>query len=309
MSATFEATAPCRVDLAAAPEAVSVAIDRRAWCRVETGFDGVAVESKDTLQRIQAARLADLDANASVPVALVREALRAFGVDAGVRVVTQVKVPAASGLGGETALAVALVGALAQALGRDASKRDVEQVAAQVATSALGRAASVADVAASVRGGCVACDAGRGPAAVAVDPAAVEECLMLAEAGATNGAPAVVLDPEGHGSRVRAALVRRPLRRPRIGTGRRLGRPLPCARLGDSGAGAGRVAPAARRCGTAGLRRRERHGRGRRRAAGRARAGTPRGRRGRREGGIPAPLSGPGRRPRARRGEDRLKSL
>jgi galactokinase/mevalonate kinase-like predicted kinase len=209
VSATFEATAPCRVDLAAAPEAVSVAIDRRAWCRVETGFAGLAVESKDTLQRIQASRLADLDANASVPVALAREALRAFGVDAGVRVVTQVKVPASSGLGGETALAVALVGALAHALGRDASKRDVEQVAAQVTISALGRAASVADVAAAVRGGCVACDAGRGPVAVAVDPAAVEECLMLAEAGGTNGAPAVVLDPEGHGSRVQAALVRR----------------------------------------------------------------------------------------------------
>jgi len=62
VSVAFEATAPCRVDLAHGEVAVNVAIDRRAWCRVETGFAGVAVESKDTLQRLRADRVAELEA-------------------------------------------------------------------------------------------------------------------------------------------------------------------------------------------------------------------------------------------------------
>ena len=54
----FEATAPTRIDLAGGtldiwpvylfhPGAVTVnvAIDRRAWCRVETGHPGVSIES------------------------------------------------------------------------------------------------------------------------------------------------------------------------------------------------------------------------------------------------------------------------
>jgi hypothetical protein len=79
-----EATAPCRVDLAGggapglqavhAPDpgavAVSVAIDRRAWCRIETGVDGVHLESKDTLQKVSGASVAELlDRVGSSPVA------------------------------------------------------------------------------------------------------------------------------------------------------------------------------------------------------------------------------------------------
>ena len=61
-----EATAPTRIDLAGGtldiwplylyhPGAVTVncAIDRRAWCRVETGFEGVRIESKDTLRKAE----------------------------------------------------------------------------------------------------------------------------------------------------------------------------------------------------------------------------------------------------------------
>src|SRR5437868_15542620 len=59
-----EATAPTRIDLAGGtldiwplylfhPGAVTVncAIDRRAWCRVETGHTGVRIESKDKIGR------------------------------------------------------------------------------------------------------------------------------------------------------------------------------------------------------------------------------------------------------------------
>src|SRR4029079_14649353 len=61
-----EATAPTRIDLAGGtldiwplylfhPGAVTVncAIDRRAWCRVDTGHEGVRIESKDTLRKTE----------------------------------------------------------------------------------------------------------------------------------------------------------------------------------------------------------------------------------------------------------------
>ncbi len=73
MTAVVEATAPCRVDLAGGtldiwplylfhPGAVTVnvAIDRRAWCRVETGGSGVRLESKDTLQKAEGKTVAEV---------------------------------------------------------------------------------------------------------------------------------------------------------------------------------------------------------------------------------------------------------
>ena len=214
MTDTFEATAPCRVDLAAGPVAVSVAIDRRAWCRVEAGVEGLAVESKDTLQRLQVARASELD-RATGPVALVREALLALGLDAGFRVATQLRVPAGSGLGGETALAVALVGALARAAGRAPGAEEAHRLAGGVVAAATQRAAAPVDVFAARHGGCVAAgDAG--PESLHVDPAAVEECLMLVEAsesrGPADGPTAAVPeapDLDGLGERVRLALVAR----------------------------------------------------------------------------------------------------
>ena len=58
-----EGTAPCRVDLAGgAPGAVTVtvAIDRRAWCRVETGVSGVLLESRDTLRKASGRDVAEV---------------------------------------------------------------------------------------------------------------------------------------------------------------------------------------------------------------------------------------------------------
>ncbi len=214
MTGTFEATAPCRVDLAAGPWAVSVAIDRRAWCRVEAGVPGLAVESKDTLQRIQAARATELD-RATGPVALVREALLALGLDAGFRVTTQLRVPTGSGLGGETALAVALVGALARAGGRALEADEALRLAAGVVAAATQRPPAAIDVFAARHGGCVA-GGDAGPESLRIDPAAVEECLMLVEASASRGpadAPAATApetpELDGHGERVLLALIAR----------------------------------------------------------------------------------------------------
>jgi hypothetical protein len=208
--AACEATAPCRVDLSAAGPAIVVAIDRRAWCRVEKGADGVVLESKDLLLRLQAASVGELPAASSSALALAREALRALGVERGVRVATQVKVPASSGLGGETALAVALVGAVARAVGSDLGRGDLARAAAGAFAAALGRAAAPADVAAALYGGCFA-EEGGAAAAVSVDPAALEECLRLVEVGSAPGAspPPPTGEPDGHGARVRAALAER----------------------------------------------------------------------------------------------------
>jgi galactokinase/mevalonate kinase-like predicted kinase len=211
VTASFEASAPSRVDLAGAPLAVSVAIDRRAWCRVETGVAGIAFESKDTLQKVVVGRSEDLGARAGGPVALVREALRALGAEEGLRVVTQVKVPAASGLGGETALAVALVGALSRALGRELAAADLAHLAGETIASALGRPVVAADVAAALHGGCVAGGGAGKVERLDVDPAAVEECLRLVDVGAADGEPASAEELAGHGVRVRAALVERRL--------------------------------------------------------------------------------------------------
>ena len=90
-----EATAPCRVDLAGGPLdvwpiylfhpgalTVNVAIDRRAWCRAETGVEGVVVESKDTLQKTNARAVSEILGTGAG--SLVSEILRALGVESGI---------------------------------------------------------------------------------------------------------------------------------------------------------------------------------------------------------------------------------
>ena len=114
---TVEATAPTRVDLAGGtldiwplylfhPGAVTVnvAIDRRAWCRVETGIDGVRLESKDTLAKAEGRTVSEVLGAGSL--SLPAYILRALGIESGLKVVTHSRVPAGSGLGGSSALAL-----------------------------------------------------------------------------------------------------------------------------------------------------------------------------------------------------------
>lgn len=193
-----EATAPARVALAggaleglaararpAGALALQVAIDRRAWCSVETGLEGVELESKDEVRTARGRTLAELVA--SGPPSLAARALLALGVETGVRVATQAKLPASAGLGSEPALAVALVGALAEALGR---------VLAPEATASLARAALVGEAGpdAALHGGVLCLHLSGGASRVerlAVDPAKVEESLLLVDAG---GAPSTAGD-------------------------------------------------------------------------------------------------------------------
>lgn len=197
-----EATAPCRVDLAGGdldvwpaylfhPGAVAltVAIDRRAWCRVETGVEGIQIESKDALSRAAAGTVSELlDHPHLSPTARVLDAL---GAAEGLKVVTQSRVPVGSGLGGSSALAVATAAATARALGRSVDPDVLWPLVRDSEARAIGGPTGIRDYHTALRGGVVAVHLEPGQARVetlAVDPARVEECLLLVDSGA-NGPP------------------------------------------------------------------------------------------------------------------------
>jgi D-glycero-alpha-D-manno-heptose-7-phosphate kinase len=195
-----EATAPCRVDLAGGPldvwpiylfhpgaVTVDVAIDRRAWCRVETGVEGVHLESKDSLQKLSAATVSEL--LASERSSLVAQVLRGLGVESGIKVETQLRVPAESGLGGPAALAVAVAGAVSGALGRAVDPDQLWALVRDAETSSSLAPTGSRDAHAAVRGGVLAVHLDPAEVrveALAVDPARVEESLLLIDGGAAG---------------------------------------------------------------------------------------------------------------------------
>jgi len=200
VSKVVEATAPCRVDLAGGtldiwplylfhPGAVTVnvAIDRRAWCRVETGVTGVRVESKDTLQKAEGRDVSEILGEGTL--SLVAEILRALGVETGIRVITQSKVPAGSGLGGSSALAVAVAAAVARATDRTLEADDLLPLVRDAECRCIGVPAGVQDHFGAFHGGVLALHLDPGAVRVerlATDPGRVEECLLLVDAGATR---------------------------------------------------------------------------------------------------------------------------
>jgi galactokinase/mevalonate kinase-like predicted kinase len=185
-----EGTAACRVDLAGgAPGAVSVtvAIDRRAWCRVEAGAPGVRIESKDTLRKVAGHDVEEaLRKGASATVGRV---LRAMGVQTGVAVVTQCRVPEGSGLGESPALAAAVAGALARVLGTDLDREGIARIAGEPDAAEGVTAAGHGESHTAVRGGVLALHPEAGGLRVeslAIDPARIEESLLLVDAGAAR---------------------------------------------------------------------------------------------------------------------------
>ena len=180
-----EGTAPCRVDLAGgAPGAVTVtvAIDRRAWCRVETGVSGVLLESRDTLRKASGRDVAEVIEKGTLePVARI---LRALGVETGLRVVTQSRVPEGSGLGEGVALGAAVAGAVARALGRETSPEEIGRVACEAQRAGGEGPGGLPEGLTAVHGGTLALhpdDGGVRVEDLAVDPARIEESLLLVE--------------------------------------------------------------------------------------------------------------------------------
>jgi galactokinase/mevalonate kinase-like predicted kinase len=205
-----EGTAACRVDLAGgAPGAVSVtvAIDRRAWCRVEAGRGDVQIESKDTLRKVGGEDVSDA-VRKGAPATVVR-VLRAMGVEKGVGVVTQCRVPEGSGLGVSSALAAALTGALARVQGARLGRDEVARIASEA--GAPGDEAGSHESHTAVRGGVLALHpdpAGWRVETLAIDPARVEESLLLVDAAAPRvSAPRPVPAISSLASRVREALL------------------------------------------------------------------------------------------------------
>jgi D-glycero-alpha-D-manno-heptose-7-phosphate kinase len=201
MKATVvEATAPCRVDLAGGaldvwplylfhPGAVTVtvAIDRRAWCRVETGVAGVHLESKDSLQKAEGKNVSDLLGHGGL--SLVAHILHSLGIETGVRVTTQAKVPTGAGLGGSSALATAVAGAAARATGRDLAPTDLWPTLRDVETQCLGIPRGVQDYLTAIHGGVLAVHLDPGAVRVErleTDPGRVEESLILVDSGVTR---------------------------------------------------------------------------------------------------------------------------
>ena len=188
-----EATAPCRVDLAggimaAFPEsqrpagavAVGLAIDRRAYCRMQRTSGGLRLESKDTLLKIEAGSATELPSE-GVP-GLVRHLLLVLGAQAGLHVVTQARVPLDAGLGATTALAVAVLAAGSRLLGRPLPAEDLPAL-----LRGLPRPDETGAALLAAWGGVAATAIGEAPSAgerLRVDPARAEECLLLVDPGA-----------------------------------------------------------------------------------------------------------------------------
>jgi D-glycero-alpha-D-manno-heptose-7-phosphate kinase len=195
-----EATAPTRIDLAGGtldiwpvylfhPGAVTVnvAIDRRAWCRVETGHRGLRIESKDTLAHAEGANVGEVIGGGAL--ALVAFILRALGIDTGVKVVTHSRVPAGSGLGGSSALAVTVAAAASAAVRRPLPAEGLWPIVRDAEAQAIAVPTGVQDYLAAIHGGVLGIALEPGAvrtARVPTDPARVEECLLLVDAGATR---------------------------------------------------------------------------------------------------------------------------
>ena len=195
-----EATAPTRIDLAGGtldiwplylfhPGAVTVnvAIDRRASCRVEEAASGIRIESRDTLQKAEAAHVGELMGEGGL--SLVAYILHALGIESGVKVVTHSRVPAGSGLGGSSALAVAVAAAAARFTGRELGEERLWPIVRDAEAQCIRVPTGVQDYHAAIHGSVLAVHLQPGTVRVerlAVDPAAVEECLILVDAGATR---------------------------------------------------------------------------------------------------------------------------
>jgi hypothetical protein len=180
------ASAPGRIELAGSGDGprLSVALDRRALCRVAPAGDGLLLESKDLLTRTAAADRDELLSRSSGSV--VAHVLALLEAPAGLHVVTEWKLFQGSGVDGDGALALAATGALARALGRPMTADELLALAKRAAAAAGLEPAPGPD--AALRGGLVRSETTGGSATterLEVDPGRIDECLRLVDAGSS----------------------------------------------------------------------------------------------------------------------------
>jgi len=163
---------------------LSVALDRRALCRVEPIAAGLEVESKESLTKASARDTGELVERA--PGSLAAQALALLGAPAGLRVVTEWKLPAGSGIHGTAALALATTAAVSRALGQERGPSELIELAREVAA----RASRVDEHGfhAALWGGVVLTRGARGSLVgerLDVDPGRIDESLLVVDAGET----------------------------------------------------------------------------------------------------------------------------
>jgi len=178
------ASAPGRLLLSGAAPGprVSVALDRRAVCRVETGAPGIVLEAKDALTKTAAADVAELVAKA--PGSIAAHVLDLAGARTGIRVASEWKLPAGSGVDGDSALAVAATAAVARVLGRELEAEELLRLAREASRRAGRRDEDGHHEA--LRGGVVLTEGAGGrltAKGLGVDPGRIEEALLLVDAG------------------------------------------------------------------------------------------------------------------------------
>jgi D-glycero-alpha-D-manno-heptose-7-phosphate kinase len=147
----------------------------------------VRIESRDTLQKVEAAHVGELMGEGGL--SLVAYILHALGIATGVKVVTHSRVPAGSGLGGSSALAVAVAAAAARFAGRELDAESLWPIVRDAEAQCIRVPTGVQDYHAAIHGSVLGVHLQAGTVRVerlAVDPAAVEECLILVDAGATR---------------------------------------------------------------------------------------------------------------------------
>lgn len=198
-SRVAEATAACRLDLAggvlsalstgalpAGALSVALAVDRRAFARVEAGTRGVEIESKDTLLKIAAPNVSSLSKDGLA--GLVRRVLLGLELETGLRVVTQARVPFGAGLASAGALAIAVAAAAARAAGRELSAEALAAFARHADEGPGGERMEPAGAFASVLGGVTCAPLLSGPGTrLRADPARAEECLLLVDPASGPG--------------------------------------------------------------------------------------------------------------------------
>ena len=187
------ASAPGRLELSGRGEGprLSVALDRRASCRVEPIPHGLEIEAKEALTKASARDVGELLDRS--PRSLAAQALAVLGAGAGLRVVTDWKVPAGSGIHGDAALALATTAAVSVALGRESEPEALVALAREVAARAgrtddHGLHSALFGGVVLARGREGALEAER----LGVDPGRVDECLLVVDGGAPEAPRAAV---------------------------------------------------------------------------------------------------------------------
>jgi D-glycero-alpha-D-manno-heptose-7-phosphate kinase len=196
----IESSAPTRIDLAGGTidiwplylfhrgaQTVNAAIDLYARCRIETGGKGYTIESRDTGLRIQAATLAELEADRSLE--LLSRLVYLFAPPPGLTITTESAAPPGSGLGGSSTLGIALSGALNELTGRGYGREQIQTITMSAETQVIRVPAGLQDYFPALYGGINALrldPEGVTLEPLAIDPEELERRIVLAYTGAPH---------------------------------------------------------------------------------------------------------------------------